>query len=74
MTTTSPAPTAHLLQQWERFFLTGEEQFTDAEFEAWDCDIGHLVCEAHASEDAYLYALGALRALGGVAQQRGAHH
>lgn len=38
--------------------MTGEEQFTDAELEAWDCDMGHLMCEARASEDAYLYALG----------------
>ena len=58
MTTISPEPTAYLLQKWERFFMTDELTFTDAELEAWDCDIGHLMCEAHASEDAYLHALG----------------
>ena len=58
MTTISPEPTAYLLQKWERFFMTGEEQFTGAELEAWECDIDHLIGEAHASEDAYLQALG----------------
>lgn len=68
MTTISPAPTAYLLQKWERFFMLGGEQstdieleaatFTDAEREAWDWDIDHLIGEAHASEDAYLHALG----------------
>lgn len=56
MTTISPAPTAHLLQQWERFFMTDELTFTDAELE--DCDIDGLLREASASEDAYLHALG----------------
>lgn len=58
MTTISPEPTAYLLQKWERFLMTGEEQFTGAELEAWECDIDHLISEAHASEDAYLHALG----------------
>ena len=39
--------------------MTGEEQFTEAEIDEWDCDIDHLIGEARVSEDAYLYALGA---------------
>ena len=68
MTTISPEPTAYLLQKWERFFMLDDTEptdieleaatFTDAEKEIWDCDIGHLISEAHASEDAYLHALG----------------
>lgn len=56
MTTISPALTAHLLQKWERFFMTDELTFTDAELE--ECEIDDLLREAHASEDAYLHALG----------------